>query len=1680
MDRKNSWLALSRGACGILLAVCTLVQNVAQAAGGSWVADADGNWSTASNWSPAAVPGTAAGDVVALTNDISAPRTVTLDDTSRTVGTLLIGDPVSSYFGYTLAASGGAGLTFNNGGGAAYLVQTNNVSASDILSVPLTLADNLIVTNRATLTLSGVISGSGKELAKTGPGTLVLSGANTYGGATTVTGGGTLQLGATDTLPVTGTLTLGSTNEAGNAGNLTLVNFSQTLPGLLVASTNAAVTDVVTIGPGQTLTLNGTDGLFVGANSATNRACTTACRMEGGGALVVANASALVTVGKAQASQNGGYNNIASLNLAGLSSVTFGSGSTPVNEIRVGYHILNSGTLTLSNTNNLINATTMQIGHSKDNNGGSGTVILGAGTNVLAVNTFNIGCSKVTGTLKFASQTAGSPGTVTIGGRTRPTADFLIGAKTGTGTGATPVGNLDLRGHVATVAAGTVTIGKEDGSTTSGATGNLLFDAGTFSVTNLTMAAKSALSTGSATATLTVNGGLFTVTPNSTFTLASQVGKGSATATLNIGGSGTFRSYADIRTGPSNSISTINLDGGTLDMTGHAIGLTAETVSVFNAKSGTLMNLGEFNAGAPLVKTGSGTLTLDGTNTYTGATLITGGTLALGGAGLLGGGTYTADITNNAALVFNGSASQTLGGTVSGSGTLTQSGGGTLTLVRTNTYAGATAVTAGKLFGVTGGALINSDVSVSSGATLGVKILASEGRWSCKSLTLGSGTTTVEARFFGIAPSATTAPLQVEGNLVNNGTLKVTVSCADGASVAVGTYPLIGYTGALTVGTLGAVTLPNGGTGTLVNNTGNSTIDLSVTVVGTPLIWNGGSGDWDIGTTANWSGSRLYFERDAVIFDDTSSGTAPFTVSLPADVNPGSVVVDNPTKDYTLSGPGALSGEGGLIKRGSGTLTLSGNNTSSGGTTLDSASGTLNATMSTTQSGIGTGPVSIGSGSTLSLENSNTADATVSKANTISGAGLLKLNFAADPTARSTALTGLAGFAGTIQLASVSGTGDKWEVGNLSAPDAGVQIGSGNTLWVGGTTASFATISVTGTGNTEDRGAIRLGAGAATLAGAVTLMGDTTIASDTAGAALTGSITGTAGTGVTNELTLGTAASAAGCILGGAISDGGNGGRVALTQTKGTLTLSGANTYSGLTTVNGNSTLVLGATDALPVAGAVVLGITTNAGNLDLGAFSQTIGSLLAVSSSSSANNLISVAPGQALAISGSAGLFVGTDVGASSTTQVKVDGGGELVVANSSASVTVGKDQSDESGTGTGSLDLSGLSRVTLGSSATPLSEVRVAYGQMCSGTLKLSNTSNLLTVTTLQVGNSLARNAGAGTLILGAGDNSLTANTINIGVYKAAGTMKFASQTAGSPGTVTIGGRTRSNADFVIGSKLAMASSATPVGILDLRGHGASVTAGTVTIGREDNPGAGGFVGGATGSLLFDSGTFTVTNLIMAVKSGPNTGPGAKATATLTVGGGEFIVNDGPITFATQKDVGTANATLNLNGGIFRSHADILTGPSNCTSTINLNGGTLDMTSHAIGQGAQTVTVFNALSGTLMNLGAFNNGAPLLKTGSGTLTLDGTNTYAGATIVSNGVLRLTGGACLPPTAELYLSTGATCQLDYAGSLFIHALYIDGVRKKGTLYGASNLPAFFSGTGYLELPINGTLLRVR
>lgn len=125
-----------------------------------------------------------------------------------------------------------------------------------------------------------------------------------------------------------------------------------------------------------------------------------------------------------------------------------------------------------------------------------------------------------------------------------------------------------------------------------------------------------------------------------------------------------------------------------------------------------------------------------------------------------------------------------------------------------------------------------------------------------------------------------------------------------------------------------------------------------------------------------------------------------------------------------------------------------------------------------------------------------------------------------------------------------------------------------------------------------------------------------------------GAVNGRQSTGSTQTLILTGAGNGS---ITGAISDGTNGGKVAILKTgAGTWTLSGANSYTGSTDVAAG-TLRLGASNALGSSTALTIG-TANASassSFDLNGKNQTIGSLLLIgTTTSSASNAVTLGGG--------------------------------------------------------------------------------------------------------------------------------------------------------------------------------------------------------------------------------------------------------------------------------------------------------------------------------------------------------------------------------------------------------------------------------------------------------------------
>ncbi len=224
--------------------------------------------------------------------------------------------------------------------------------------------------------------------------------------------------------------------------------------------------------------------------------------------------------------------------------------------------------------------------------------------------------------------------------------------------------------------------------------------------------------------------------------------------------------------------------GGSFDMTRNVIlhnTASAINTSTYNAAlNGIVSGTGRLN------KTGSGTLTLAGNNTYQGGTIVSAGTLAVASNTALGtngltlnnGTTLRAadNITLNNAVTLGAGTETidtngydlTLGGILSGAGAFTKTGTGSLTLTNTNSYNGATTVSAGSL--IINGSNTASATTIAAGATLG-----------------GTGTAGTIHNYGTLAPGNSIGTLNVTGDIdFNTGSLySVEVNAAGGRDLTI-------------------------------------------------------------------------------------------------------------------------------------------------------------------------------------------------------------------------------------------------------------------------------------------------------------------------------------------------------------------------------------------------------------------------------------------------------------------------------------------------------------------------------------------------------------------------------------------------------------------------------------------------------------------------------------------------------------------------------------------------------------------------------------------------------------------------------------------------------------------------------------------------------------------------------
>ncbi|EBT7643960.1 AIDA autotransporter-like protein ShdA, partial [Salmonella enterica subsp. enterica serovar Enteritidis] len=1059
-------------------------------------------------------------------------------------------------------------------------------------------------------------------------------------------------------------------------------------------------------------------------------------------------------------------------------------------------------------------------------------------------------------------------------------------------------------------------------------------------------------------------------------------------------------------TDDNNSASANNnliLDGeGTL---GSSIsGLNSVTSSGDWTLSGATMNLSGTTNSALWVK--SGTLILNGAMTAKGATVDSGTTLQIGNSGTLGA--FNGDIVDNGTLTFNRSDAAAYGSVISGSGNVVKQGGGELTLSNNNSYSGGTTIAEGALTATAGGALgsgnidnraylkldaasasdpfIVADLTTHSGATVEI---GAGSTLQANTLTQQDGSTLTTDL------TATSGPAIRAKNVNLDGTLNV-------ASPA-NQEPIRSTDDLISLALIESDNAISGDFDGITINGNAMNPDAFITVVGQK---NVNDTHYDLVETLTW-----YADRDNAAID------AHGTFNL-ADAD------DSFTVNTVLENVDANSGWNGqsLTKTGAGTLILNAENTYTGGTTI--SDGTL---VANNVEALGTGNVT--DNARLELNTGGDFDNAISGSGQVvkSGDETLTLSGANSYTGGTT-ISG-----GTLVASNVEalGTGDVTDNATLELNTGGtfdnVISGSGQVVksgdetltlsgansYTGGTTISGGTlvasnVEALGTGDITDNATLELNAGGdfanniggtgsvvksgdktLTLSGTNTYTGGTTIS----GGTLVASNVNALGSGnVTDNATLELS-------TGGDFANNIGGTGSVVKSGDETLTLSGANSYTGGTTISGG-TLVASNVEALGT------GDVTDNATLELntgGDFDNAISGSGQVVKSGDKTLTLSGANSYSGATTISGGTLIATHVNALGTGAI--DNRASLLL-DASGQFTV-TDLTTESG---------GNTEIGAGSTlqATTLT-------QKSDSTLTINLNSN----TADPVIHAASQVSLAGTLdITGVGDvlDSDPASTDDLDTFTLIASDKTI---AGDFEKLTVAGMDADLADFI-----------TVDGRIDDTGKQYELTTALTWYADRDDA-----VTDAHGTfnLTNADGSFAVNTVLENVDAtlDPASATGWDGTSLIKQGAGTLILNaentytggttiSGGTLVATNVDAlgsgdVTDDATLELNtGGTFdnaisgsgqvvKSGDDVLTlsGANSYSGGTLISDGTLVASNvDALGSGDVTNNAtleMNTGGDFINNIGGTGR---VEKSGDDTLTLSGSNTYTGGTLISDGTL--------------------------------------------------------------------------
>ena len=811
---------------------------------------------------------------------------------------------------------------------------------------------------------------------------------------------------------------------------------------------------------------------------------------------------------------------------------------------------------------------------------------------------------------------------------------------------------------------------------------------------------------------------------------------------------------------------------------------------------------------------------------------------------------------------------------------------------------------------------------------------------------------------------------------------------------------------------------------------------------------------------------------ESVSGNNTLSGLISFTsggsfYNLQSDAgtlaltNTGTVTFQDVSRVLTFQGAGngsfasTLAGLGSVAKTGSGTWTLSANNTYTGATTVSGGTLTVTGTLGTgalTVSNANTGAGTVGNAVVLNLPTATAttvgaligtiaSPATGTNTATINlGAQTLTVNQAASVTTYAGTLAGAGGLTvggsgtGSLTLNGSNtytgattvngGTLAFGNTGNIAsstgltvASGAGVRLSSSgiNTVNVGGPlTLTSSTLSF----DVGNAAADRL-----TVAGAASINGTNTI-----------NLTGLTGISAGNyTLISATGGLGSGFVLGSTPSIFGSFSLAGSTATAEVLTVT-ANPAANTEYWTGKASTTLGDTAPYKWSTGSTVGTVSNwstdaAGTVDAlqVPLSNTLAVFTATNATPTSGTTLATQLVQGYAIRG---LQFDTSTNANGINAVTVDTNGQTLSTGTAGLTLAAANTSDVTISGTGSLVVNG-SQNWANNSAKTLTVSTPVAGNASSGTNTLSfvgsGAGNVALGGVISDGTAggtqalVVNKTGGGSLTLSAantysGGTTLTSGSLVLGAAGTTGSATGALTVNG--GTLDLGGATKTVGVFSgTGGTIVGNSAANPTFTV---GNGGTVdTTYAGVIANTNN--------GSTGSLNFTktgTGTLTLTGANTFGGNVSVAGNGALRVASLNsvVGGTASSSLGAPTSVAagtinlsgsggsgTLIYVGAGETTdrvVNLAGGTAGANSIVLdqsgTGLLRFTSNLGATGGlqhtlTLRGSTSGVGQ----------IDGAIVNNSAQNYNS-VTKSGNGTWTLNGSNTYTGTTTVTGGTLAL------------------------------------------------------------------------